>query len=321
MDKRKIRIASPWWLACLASLLFPMLVAAQETAPPPSEEQIETIPGDWAQELLYGIWSAPDPEASRALYRAAFSAGPPLIPELEAALKDDRTVEFAAQSLAYIGGNRSLEILAKLASDKRELGLRRFLYGALGEIDTPQATDALLGAIAGSDAEPDRTVTETAILALTVRTDLSLIPKLREIKPQIRDAVVRDDIQVAMDVIEARAKYLATPEGQKPDYSIERAVRTYFTPALEPPPDAARKPPGAQPGAKAPAVRPHVTVKIESLAFSPDKTRALAQVSFEIPTAIAQYDMVLQKRLGDWTLASVWLGREEEKPPLVPAKH
>ncbi len=330
MKTWRSKAAASLCLFFIAGLMFQSASPAQETVPPSSETtaQQETeapIPGDWAPELLYGIWNAPNPEASDALFRAAFAAGPPLVPELEAALKDDRTAEFAAQSLAYIGGNRSLEILAKLASDPRELGLRRFLYGALGELDTTQATDALLEAIAASDAEPDRTITEAAILALTVRSDLGLIPKMREVESRIHDVVIHDDLENAMAVIEARAKYLSTPEGQKPDYSIERAVRTYFIPALDAQSTAPAKAASAQPGAKPPLRRaapekPPVSVKIENLTFSPDQTRALARVSFEIPTAVAQYDMVLQKRLGDWNLASVWLGPEHEKPAPVPEK-
>ena len=53
-------------------------------------------------------------------------------------------------------------------------------------------------------------------------------------------------------------------------------------------------------------------VKITHLTFSPDRTRALARVEFQIPSAIAHYDMVLQKQAGNWRLASVWLGEEED---------
>ena len=46
-----------------------------------------------------------------ALFHASFAAGPDLVPFLEASLKDDRTAEFAAQSLAFIGGDKALKIL------------------------------------------------------------------------------------------------------------------------------------------------------------------------------------------------------------------
>jgi len=55
-------------------------------------------------------------------------------------------------------------------------------------------------------------------------------------------------------------------------------------------------------------------VDIRTVTFSPDKTRALAEVVFEDPTATAHYDFVLEKRYGNWALASVWLGPEVEKP-------
>jgi hypothetical protein len=292
------------------------------TTPPsaPEEQKQAPIPGDWPIELLYDVWNSPNPQAAEALYAAAFAAGPAVIPDLQAALKDDRTAELAAQSLAFIGGNRSLEILSKLMNDPRDLGLKRFFYGALAEMDSPEATGILLDAIAHSDAEPDRTITEAAILALTVRSDPTLIPKLKALESKVQDPVVQDDLENAADVISARAKYLALPANQNADYSLQRAVRTYFIPALEPPP------PPRQTGAPVPApgsaAKPHsgdpasppVTVKIDHLTFSPDQKRALARVTFEVPSARAHYDMVLQKRAGNWRLASVWLGTEEETP-------
>ena len=61
-------------------------------------------------------------------------------------------------------------------------------------------------------------------------------------------------------------------------------------------------------------------VEVQNLTLSPDKSRALARVIFEDPSAVAQYDIVLQKILGDWTVVSVWLGEEKEKPqPPKPA--
>jgi hypothetical protein len=56
-----------------------------------------------------------------------------------------------------------------------------------------------------------------------------------------------------------------------------------------------------------------VTVDVRSVTLSPDKNRALARVVFEDPTATAYYDFVLEKRSGNWALASVWLGPEMEK--------
>jgi len=40
-------------------------------------------------------------------------------------------------------------------------------------------------------------------------------------------------------------------------------------------------------------------------------------VVFQDPSALANYDMVLQKQYGDWIIASVWLGEETEKTPPV----
>lgn len=311
------------FLLVLCSMLAISSAAQQSTPSPPettAEKSIEApLPGDWAPELLYGMWNSDNSQASEALYRAAFAAGPALIPQLQAALTDDRTAEFAAQSLAFIGGEQSFKILAGLMDDKRELGLRRFFYGALGEIATPEATRVLLDAIATSDSEPDRTITEAAILALTVRSDKGLIPQMREAESKVHDPVVRDDLENAMDVIAARAQYLSTSEGKNPDYSIQRAVRTYFIPALEtplpsPPAKTASATSAKQTAHRTAPQKPSVTVKVDTLTFSPDKSRALAAVSFEIPGAVAKYDMVLQKHLGNWTLASVWLGPEFQQP-------
>jgi len=294
---------------------------AQQSAPSaPVSQTAETeeapLPGDWAPELLDGILSSPNTEARDALHRAAFAAGPAIVPQLEAALKDDRTAEFAAQSLAFIGGEQAFTILSKLVSDPRDLDLRRFYYGALGESDSPQAMDYLLHVIETSDKEPDRTVTEAAILALTVRTDAALVPRLQETEKKVTDVVIHDDIENARAVIEARAKYLATPEGKRAGGSLNEAVRTYFIPALEPPPSPSPTP--AKTATRRPAEKSDVKVEVRQVIFSPDKTRALARVTFEDPTAIAQYDMILQKRFGDWTMGSVWLGSETEKPQPTP---
>jgi len=286
-----------------------------------SAEQEQPLPGDWAPELLDAILSSPNEEAQYGLLRATFAAGPAIIPQLTAALKDDRTAEYAAQSLAYIGGDQALPILWKLLSDPRDLNLRRFTYGALAEYDSPQATDALFDVIDKSDNEPDRTVTESAVIALTVRTDTALLPRLLASEKKLQDVVIRDDLDNACAVIEERAKYLASPEGKKSGGSIESAVRTYFIPALEPPPapetggtSPDKKSVGKAPTAPSPGKsRPLVSVDVRSVTLSPDRNRALARVVFEDPTAMAYYDFVLQKRFGNWTLASVWLGPEVEK--------
>jgi hypothetical protein len=58
-------------------------------------------------------------------------------------------------------------------------------------------------------------------------------------------------------------------------------------------------------------------VEIQNLTFSPDRLRALAAVTLEDPSAVARYDLVLQKRLGNWEVVSVWLGAETEKPGAI----
>jgi hypothetical protein len=304
----------------------PPVKPRQEPPPSPAPaatdaEEEQPLPGDWAPELLDAILSSPNEEAQFALLRATFAAGPAVIPQLAVALKDDRTAEYAAQSLAYIGGDQALPILWKLLPDPRDLNLRRFTYGALAEFDSPQATDLLFDVINKSDNEPDRTVTESAVIALTVRTDTTLLPRLIASEKKLQDVVIRDDLDNARTVIEERAKYLASPEGKKSGGSIESAVRTYFIPALEPPlpPETAAPSPDRKVVGKTPTVptpeksRPLVSVDVRSVTLSPDKNRALARVVFEDPSSLAYYDFVLQKRFGNWTIASVWLGPEVEK--------
>lgn len=327
-------------LACLVTLL-PVVCLGQQpslgshteapstaSSTPAVSEEETPLPGDWAPELLYGMWNSPNSEAADALYRAAFAAGPSIIPQLKEALKDDRTAEFAAQSLAFIGGEKAMVILDQLVGDPRDLNLRRFFYGALAEYDSPQATDVLLDVINKSDSEPDRTVTEAAILALTVRSDTGLLPKIRAAEHKLQDFVIRDDLGNAYSVIEARAKYLASPTGKMAGGSLQEAVRTYFMPALEGPPNtvpssAERKGPSKSASATRAHDNPPVSVEIPNITFSPDKTRALARVIFEDPSALAKYDIVLQKQSGNWTVVSVWLGPEISKvqpatPPATP---
>ena len=318
---------------------------------PPADDGTTPDPGDWAPSLLDAMLSSPNAASRDALLDAAFAAGPDIIPQLQAALKDDRTAEFAAQSLAFIGGPQAFEVLSKLLGDRRDLSLKRFYYGALAEFRSPEATQALLDAVNGADKEDDRSVTESAIIALTVHSDASLVLALRQARTKVQDFVIRDDLDNAIDVIQYRARYLASPKGQNLNGSVDQAVRTYFIPALELAPSAgsAAKPAAvrgatttaapahsasggsgagnqgrsgvAKSGAShspaaptQPAARPPVKVNIERLTLSPDRNRALARVSFEIPTAVAYYTLVLQKQAGDWTVASVWLGSEFERP-------
>lgn len=309
------------------------------------------LPGDWAPELLYAMISSRNEDARDALYSAAFAAGQAIVPQLEAALKDDRTAEFAAQVLAYIGGPKAFEVLTKLVNDPRDLDLRRFYYGTLGEFQAREATSLLFNAIDRADSEPDRTVTGAAILAVTVHSDAGLASALRQAGTRIHDPVIRDDLENAAAVVENRARYLASPEGRNIAGSLQEAVRTYFMPALQPGavglPDSAgtfrsvstRPATGKQSGEDSfarksarPATTktqgavasepppPSVKVEIRNLTFSPEKTRALARVSFEDSSAVAYYDMILQKRDGNWTLASVWLGSESEKVAVTAKK-
>jgi hypothetical protein len=162
-------------------------------------------------------------------------------------------------------------------------------------------------------------VTEAAILALTVHSDPGLAAKLRGLQAQIHDVVIHDDLENAIDVIDMRAKLLPTPEGKKIGDSVQSAVRSYFMPALQAEPPAPPAKPAA-PKLSAPPPPP-VKVDIKKLTLSPDKNRALTTVVFEDPTAQAYYDIVLQKQYGEWTVASVWLGDEVEKPETpAPAK-
>ncbi len=305
---------------------------SQEPSNPPDQQSAEEEklpPGDWAVELLDKLANSPNADARDALYRAVMAAGPDAIPQLETALKDDRTAEFAAQALAYIGGEKAMQDLWGLVSDPRDLNLRRIYYGALAEYDAPEVTQGLLEVIKRADEEPDRTVTEAAILALTVRSDPKVLAPLREIMSKVKDVVIRLDLENAIEVIARRAKYLASPQN-KPGGSVEEAVRTYFAPALEsvPPPPTPSPAVPQRPSSKTPVTKssarvtpppkPLVNVHIQNLALSPDKTRALARVVFEDPEASAFYDIVLQKRYGDWNVASVWLGAEKEKFPTKP---
>jgi hypothetical protein len=266
-------------------------------------------PGDWAPQLLDGILSAENPAAGESLYDAAFAAGPGLIPQLEAALKDDRTAEFAAQALAFTGGEKAEQILQSLISDPRDLDLRRFYLGSLGEYPAPDIERLLLNAVAKSDAEPDRTVTEAAIWALTVRSEPDLPAEIKRADAGIQDVAIRDELDNARQVIEARLAYLASPLGHGAGGSLDRAVRTYFIGALPKEPIPSSKTAAASARHEPPAA----SFTLNRTIFSPDQTRALAHVTFEDSEARADYDMVLQKQLGDWKVVSVWQGPETEK--------
>jgi len=282
----------------------PAAGSSQQAGNSVAQERNQLLNEPWSGEKLYAVLSSPDPRTRDDLYRAAFEAGPAIIPKLEAALKDDRTAEFAAQTLAYFGDAKSLGILAGLLNDPRNLDLRRFYYGALGGSSDPHAVEILLNKVRTSDREPDRTVTENAILALSISSDPRLVAKLREAENQVTDPVIQDDIETAATVVDLRARYLAAHGGKSPASTVEQAIRTYFMPALE----------GAPKTDDASEQNSKVEVNIRNLTYSPDKSRVLADVDFENPQAVASYKLVLQKEQDGWKVASVWLGEEREKP-------
>src|SRR5579872_5887442 len=82
--------------------------------------QASAQPSAQDSELLEEFLKSPNGEPGDNLFHAAFAAGPAIIPQLQAALKDDRTAEFAAQSLAFIGGPKARAILATLVGDPRD---------------------------------------------------------------------------------------------------------------------------------------------------------------------------------------------------------
>lgn len=290
----------------LSALWMLPLCAAQDEAAPAAAKDLKTDYA-WAPALLYAILNAPNAAAQNSLYDAAFAVGPPLVPDLEAALQDDRTAEFAAQSLAFIGGDKALGALGKLVNDPRDLNLNRFYYGALGEFDTPEANQILLNVIRNANHQPDRTVTEAAIMALTVRSDVSLVAPLEQAKSKLTDPVILDDLENAISIIRSRGR---TRTGRSAAVTIPQAVHAYFLPAT--------LPPAAAPATHARGSAAGVHVRIQSLAFAPGKTRALAHVAFEDAAAIANYRIVLQHRHRGWKVASAWLGSEMEKPTSEP---
>lgn len=286
--------------------------ARMNAAPLPksvAQDRNELLNEKWSPAKLYATLTSPSPRAHEDLYRAAFSVGPVIIPKLKNALKDDRTATFAARTLAYLGGDKAIAILATLVNDPRNLDLRRFYYGALGGSDNPHDIDILLNKIRNANREPDRTVLRDAILAISTSSDASLVPKLQQAEKEVIDPVVSEDINTAATVIALRAKYLASASGKSSGRSVKSAIRTYFMPALEPPPG----------GSEASQQDSHVEVHIRNLTYSPDKTRVLAYVDFENPQAVAAYRMVVQKKATGWKVVSVWLGAERNKDPQAPS--
>jgi HEAT repeats len=298
----------PWLPAVLAlaglALALPAVLRSQSLPAAVAQERSRLLNEEWDPAKLYATLTSQNLQASEDLYRAAFAAGPAIIPKLEKALQDDRTAEFAAQTLAWFGGDRSLAILAKLVNDPRNLALRRFYYGALGARRDPHDVEILLDKVRTSDHEPDRDVTRDAILALSISSDAALPARLRQAEKQVTDPVIQDDIETAAMVVGLRAQYMATPAGKDAGSSPQQAVRSYFMPALQ------AMPGGDDAGGQAAGVE----VNVRSLTWSPDRTRLLAAVDFENPEAVASYHVVAQKNPAGWKVASVWLGEEREKP-------
>jgi hypothetical protein len=293
-----------------------MLAQGQEmTLPEAGEEPAGKYA--WVPDLLYGIISSPNLGALDALYNAVFAAGPAIVPQLKAALADDRTAEFAAQSLAFIGSGQAISVLANLVHDPRDLDLRRFYYGALGGLDDPPDNGILLNVIRNANNEPDRSVTDAAIIALTVRSDLSLVAPLKQAEAKLTDPVIQDDLSNAISIIQSRARYLASQPNRAAAGSIEEAVHTYFVPAIQSSSAATEGHSGHRRPQTAHAARSGSTAsakfEVRHVEYNPDKSRALARVIFEDPAAVAHYWIVLQKKGSGWAVDTAWLGAEQEK--------
>lgn len=319
MSRRKIRAVATTGVAGLTLAFTTLLIANPlstaslrlfQDATAENTPAQQTPDYAWAPALLYGIISSPRPGALDSLYDAAFAAGPVIVPQLQDALKDDRTAEFAAQCLAFIGGAQAFGALSKLVSDPRNLGLSRYYYGALGEVDTPQANNYLLDVIRNANQQPDRTVTEAAIIALTVHRTAAGIPELKQAESKLTDPVIQDDLDNAISVIQSRAQYEAAHKTT--GGSLQQALDFYFEPALESATARTAAPNGAAAKAQVPPAAPGANIKIEHVEFSPNQTRALTRVKFEDEGVGETYRIVLQKKFGDWTVASVWLSQRIE---------
>jgi hypothetical protein len=311
------------WCVFLATAVLAATISGLR--PTPARAALPQVGGEaapkfaWVPNLLYGIIDSSNRSALDALYDAAFAAGPALVPELDAAaIADDRTAEFAAQSMAFIGGSQSINALANLLHDPRNLDLRRYYYGALGLAEGPANSQILINAIRHANDEPDRVVTDAAIVALTVRSDPSLLPPLQQTETKITDPVIQGDLANAISIIQTRARYLASRGGQVTARSIQQAIHTYFIPAFQSVPAAARGRNGAQ-RARATGSGParRAGFVIQHVEYSPDHDRALARVRFEDGEAIAHYWLVLQKEGSGWEVDTAWLGAERERsgPP------
>jgi hypothetical protein len=302
-------------LSALAPGSFPGFVNPQDEVEEFDEEQDF---GGWAVILLDEVLNVPNRSARDHLLRAGFAAGPLIQPQLEKALEDDRTAEYAAQLLAFMGNNRALRTLQKLVDDPRDLGLKRFFYGALGEFNTPRTRQTLLDVVGRADNEPDPTVTEMAILALTVLADPSLIPSLEEVRGRTVDPVIRDDIENAVEVIRCRANHLEkVRSGANSELTLEQAVEAYFVADLGWDNNSEMEGEATDPSS-AP-----LKVEIEDLTFAPNSSRALARVRLSNPAVAATYELVLQKRGPSWVVASVWMVSLQEservfQPPSQP---
>jgi hypothetical protein len=290
-------------LAALA-LVLPGALRSQSLPAQVAQQRNPLLNAQWDPAKLYAMLTSQDPAEREDLFRAAFAAGPAIIPKLQNAIKDDRTATFAAQTLAWLGGAKSIAILETLLKDPRNLDLRRYYYGALGGSADPRDDEILLNKIRTSDHEPDRDVTRNAILALSISSDAALVPQLQQAENQVTDPVIQDDIETAATVVGLRAKYMETAEGKSSGSSVTQAIRGYFMPAMQPGPG----------GSDADPQDAGVEVNVRSLTRSPDQTRVLAAVDFENPEAMAAYHVVVQKHQTGWKVASVWLGEEREKP-------
>ena len=80
-----------------------------------TEERTKLLPATGARSCSTAFSVRPTRKRNPRWCAQRSPRGLPSFPQLSAALKDDRTAEYAAQSLAYIGGEEALPVLVEAA--------------------------------------------------------------------------------------------------------------------------------------------------------------------------------------------------------------
>jgi hypothetical protein len=254
-----------------------------------SSVETNARPNDRVQQLLSDRQD--DEEAVGSIFELGNGALPPLV----GALREGRQVERASRALAYLGGPEERKTLREaIGTEKnreRKSLISSLLAGALVEPASQEEWDFLRTCVEGYKSDVEDFVSLSAALALGTNATPQALHLLQSAGPidesRLSDKETEKEIAKAIRWIKQRSlsKASSSTEARSDPEQIKKIVleNAFYA-------DGERE-----------------LLSVEEIAFTRDKSRALASVEiYRGPKDARGYDIVLLKSSGTWKIVGVW---------------